>query len=59
MTDDTPLTPDDAANIAGVPACQLRAWSWDRVGPVNVGTRWRPMYREGDLVRWVQERSHG
>ncbi len=59
--DDDPLTPDDAAAVVGVPAYQLRTWAYDKVGPVNVGTRWRPMYRERDLREWARVRSgaHG
>ncbi len=57
VMDDDPLTPDDAAAVIGVPAYQLRTWAYDRVGPVNVGTRWRPMYRERDLREWVERRA--
>lgn len=56
MTDDL-LTPDEAALIVGVPAHQLIAWAWDRVGPTNVGTRVKPRYREEDLRAWLEKRA--
>lgn len=52
MTD--PLTPEAAADIAGVPAAQLRAWAYDRVGPRNVGSRHRPLYRVEDIQGWLK-----
>lgn len=56
MSDDL-LTPDAAAAIAGVPAYQLCAWAYDRVGPKNVGTRHRPLYRAEDVRAWVDSRE--
>lgn len=50
MTDSLPL--DAAAEIAGVPAAQLKLWAWDRVGPRNIGTRTKPMYDQRDLEEW-------
>lgn len=58
MTDEDPLTVDDAAALIGVPVHQLLLWAWQRVGPRHVGTRVKPRYREEDLQRWVEERSH-
>ncbi len=56
MTDDL-LTPEQAAELAGVPAHQLRAWAYDKVGPRNLGSRHRPMYRAEDVTRWRAERA--
>ena len=45
-----------AAEVAGVPAAQLKLWAWDRVGPRNVGTRTKPLYDQRDLEEW--KKSH-
>lgn len=47
------LTPEEAALILGVPAAQLKRWAWDRVGPKNSGTKWKPRYQEADLRAWL------
>lgn len=47
------MTADEAAPILGVPVIQLKRWAWERVGPRNVGTRWRPKYTEQDLQAWL------
>lgn len=54
MTD--ALTPDEASPIAGVPVEQLKRWAWDRVGPKNVGTRYKPKYLEEDLRAWLSKK---
>ena len=57
------LTPEQASQIIGVPAVQLRRWAyaeWDKVewkpfgkiGPINVGTVHKPMFDEEELIRW-------
>jgi hypothetical protein len=53
------LTPEEAAPIIGVPAAQLKRWAWDRVGPKNSGTRYKPRYHEGDLRGWKASRKSG
>lgn len=50
------LTPEEAAPILGVPAAQLARWAWDRVGPKNSGTRYKPRYREEDLREWADQK---
>lgn len=52
------LTPELAADIAGVPAHQLRTWAYDKVGPKNVGTRHRPLYRAEDVEVWKRARRN-
>lgn len=51
------LTPEEAAPLVGVPAAQLKRWAWDRVGPKNSGTRYKPRYHEEDLREWKQRRA--
>jgi hypothetical protein len=51
------LTPEQAAPLIGVPAAQLKRWAWDRVGPKNSGTRYKPRYREEDLREWVDNKA--
>lgn len=57
------LSPQEAAHIAGAPVAQLLRWAWDdwdryskrpfgKIGPRNVGTRHKPMYREDDVIAW-------
>ncbi len=57
MSDDL-LTPEQACELAGVPAHQLRAWAYDKVGPRNLGSRHRPMYRAEDVEVWIKARSY-
>jgi hypothetical protein len=55
------LTPDEAAPLAGVPAVQLRRWAYLSRGPLNIGTRMKPMYRDEDIAEWreaLSGRSH-
>lgn len=51
------LTPEEASPIAGVPVAQLKRWSWDRVGPRNSGTRYKPLYEREDILEWLDMRA--
>lgn len=51
------MTPEQASLLIGVPAVQLKRWAWERVGPRNVGTRWKPRYEEEDLRAWLERRA--
>lgn len=53
------LTPEAASEIVGVPAVQLERWAWNRTGPKNVGTRWKPKYTEDDLREWRESQNDG
>lgn len=64
------LTPAEAAELAGVPAAQLVRWAWEdwdayerrpscTVGPRNVGTRHKPMWRRDDVLKWRARYAHG
>lgn len=50
------LTPEQAAPIVGAPAAQLKRWAWDRVGPKNSGTRYKPRYSEEDLLAYLESK---
>ena len=49
-------TPDEAAQIVGVPAVQLLRWAYIGQGPRNSGTKRKPMFDEEDLERWLDQR---
>lgn len=49
------LTPEEAAPIIGVPSVQLARWAWNRTGPKNLGTRYKPKYTEEDLREWREQ----
>ncbi len=51
------LSPEEAAQIVGAPAAQLKRWAWDRVGPKNSGTRYKPKYSEEDLREWLARKA--
>jgi hypothetical protein len=46
------LTPEQASEIIGVPAVQLRRWAYLDLGPHNSGTKLKPMFDEDELRRW-------
>lgn len=47
------LTPEEAAKLIGLPAQQLRIWAYDKTGPQNSGTAWRPSYKTEHLNAWL------
>lgn len=62
------LSPAQAAELAGAPVAQLLRWAWDdwdryskkpygKIGPRNVGTRHKPMFREADVIAWRKEKE--
>lgn len=48
------LSPQEAAKFIGLPAEQLRIWAFDKVGPQNTGTLWRPSYKTEHLTAWLE-----
>lgn len=48
------LTVEQAAKLIGLPAEQLRIWAFDKSGPKNSGTLWRPSYKTEDLTAWLE-----
>ena len=51
------LTPSEAAPLAGVPVAQLERWAWLGVGPRNLGTKLKPLYRDKDIRCWLDMRA--
>ena len=52
------LTPEQASEIAGVPAVQLQRWAYLGQGPRNSGTKHKPMFDEEDLREWRAKNHH-
>lgn len=49
------LTPEEAAKHIGLPAQLLRIWAFDKTGPQNTGTAWRPSYKTEHLNAWLAD----
>lgn len=51
------LSPEEAADIVGVPAIQLERWAYLGQGPDNIGTKWKPRFTEAGLMDWQDKMS--
>lgn len=49
------LSPEQAAELIGVPAIQLRRWAYLERGPRNSGTKLKPVFDEDDLREWLRK----